>query len=251
MNKEELIDIYQDTLKLCDIKSITTKHTFDNNFEKKYGQYTPNISVENIDSISAGLKYSSLGKTCILNMASYKKPGGGVIRGAMAQEECLFRCTNLGVSISNEYYPLKDNECLYTKDALILKNKDYNKIENYQLVDFITIAAINLNQEDKSFQKERYDAFIKSDGTYETLTKNKIRLMLLLAEQNNIKNIILGAFGCGVFKNNPFVMCEMFLDVLLTENYSTKFEKVVFAIINDHNSVGSNYEIFNEMIHCI
>jgi len=50
-------------------------------------------------------------------MASYKRPGG-VRNGARAQEECLFRCSNLIQVVPNSFYPLKENEALYTKDVI-------------------------------------------------------------------------------------------------------------------------------------
>ena len=63
--------------------------------------------------------------------------------------------------------------------------------------------------------------------------------------KNNIDNIILGAWGCGVFGNEPDKMAKMFKDVL-EEGY--KFNNVIFAIINDHNSVGNNYNEFKKVI---
>jgi len=98
-------------------------------------------------------------------------------------------------------------------------------------VDVVTIAAINLNAQ-------------KVDN-YEELTKNKIRLMLSIATKNNIDNIILGAWGCGVFGNEPSKMAKMFMDVI-NEGYS--FDNIIFAIINDHNSVGNNYNEFKKII---
>jgi uncharacterized protein (TIGR02452 family) len=225
-----LVEVYQDTLDYSKdlINSITTKHDFGEISISK--SISKNIEVVNSDSVSALTEFSKTGKTAVLNMASYKRPGGGVINGARAQEECLFRCSNLGHVISTDFYPLQDDELLWTKDAVFFKDVNYGYMKDVK-VDVVTIAAINLNAQ-------------KVDN-YEELTKNKIRLMLSIATKNNIDNIILGAWGCGVFGNEPSKMVKMFIDVI-NEGYS--FDNIIFAIINDHNSVGNNYNEFKNII---
>jgi uncharacterized protein (TIGR02452 family) len=225
-----LVEVYQDTLDYSKdlINSITTKHDFSEISTSK--SISKNIEVVNSDSVSALTEFSKTGKTAVLNMASYKRPGGGVINGARAQEECLFRCSNLGHFISTDFYPLQDDELLWTKDAVFFKDVNYGYMKDVK-VDVVTIAAINLNAQ-------------KVDN-YEELTKNKIRLMLSIATKNNIDNIILGAWGCGVFGNEPSKMAKMFMDVI-KEGYS--FDNIIFAIINDHNSVGNNYNEFKNII---
>lgn len=230
---KNLIEVFKDTLNTSMKKNngVTTIHTNDEikQISHKY-HFNGNIKVINLDSVSALTEYSKYGKTCVLNMASYKRPGGGVRNGAMAQEECLFRCSNLINSIPNTFYPLEDNECLYTKDAVFFKDFNYNYIDDV-ICDVITIAAINLN-------------VVKQDSNYRGITLDKIRLMLTLPAKNGVKNIILGAFGCGVFKNDPNIISEFFREVLIEEGYSSLYENVIFAVINDHNSVRNNYNSF-------
>ncbi len=236
---KNLVNVFQDTLENSKglTKSITSKHTFDEINNAKLGMFKPNISVINSDSVSALVEYSKLGKTCVLNMASYKRPGGGVYNGARAQEECLFRCSNLIHVVSTDFYPLAENEALYTKDAIFFKDKEYDYMEPVEC-DVITIAAINLNENTK------YDT-VQNIKDYRKVTKDKIRLMISLAAKNGVQNLILGAWGCGVFKNDPKLMAQCFSEVLVGEGYNLNFKNVVFAIINDHNSVGNNFEIFN------
>ena len=236
---KNLVNVFQDTLENSKglTKSTTSKHTFDEIQNAKLGMFKPNISVVNSDSVSALVEYSKLGKTCVLNMASYKRPGGGVYNGARAQEECLFRCSNLIHVISTDFYPLAENEALYTKDAIFFKDKEYDYMEPVEC-DVVTIAAINLNENAK------YDP-VQNVKDYRNVTKDKIRLMISLADKNDVKNLILGAWGCGVFKNDPKLMAQYFSEVLVGEGYNVNFKNVVFAIINDHNSVGNNFEIFN------
>lgn len=229
-----LIEVYQDTLDYSKylLDSITTKHDFSEILTNVSPNDKSNIQVVNSDSVSALTQWCKLGKTAVLNMASPKRPGGGVINGARAQEECLFRCSNLGHVIPSEFYPLQDNELLWTKNAIFFKDVNYGYMRDVQ-VDVITIAAINLNGLGKIIPK------------YKELTKDKIRLMLSMAIKNNIDNIILGAWGCGVFGNEPDKMAIMFKEVL-DEGY--KFNNVIFAIINDHNSVGNNYDEFKKYL---
>ena len=236
---KNLVNVFQDTLEnsknLTD--STTSKHTFDETNPPRLTMFKDIISVINTDSVSAVVEYSKLGKTCVLNMASYKRPGGGVHNGARAQEECLFRCSNLIQVVPTSFYPLEVNEALYTKDAIFFKDKDYDYMEPV-VCDVITIAAINLNENAK------YDP-VQNITEYRKITKDKIRLMVSLAAQNGVKNLILGAWGCGVFNNDPTTMSQYFSEVLIGEGYSVDFDNIVFAIINDHNSVGNNFGIFN------
>lgn len=228
---KNLVTVFEDTLEFCKIlpTSISSKHNFSDIIERPTGLNKENITVLNSDTVSSMVEYSKLGKTCILNMASYKRPGGGVINGARAQEESLFRCSNLHKSISNTLYPLNKNECVYTKNAIFFKDCDYNYMDQVEC-DVVTIPAVNLNN--------------YKDNDYMEVMKDKIRLMLSLASKNEVKNIILGAWGCGVFGNHPATVSDLFRFILYRERYSSLFDNIVFAIINDHNSVDSNYEIF-------
>jgi len=228
-----LVEVFNDTFRQSlGIISNTTKHTFEDIIPANISTYKDNISVINIDTVSTLIKYSDIGKSCILNMASYKRPGGGVANGARAQEECLFRCSNLIHSISNEFYPLALDVALYTKDAIFFKDKNYLNVDDI-VCDVITIPAINLAQ---------------PVSNYRIVTKDKIRLMLSLAYKNNVKTIILGAWGCGVFGNDPNDVSKYFKEILVEECYSSYFENVLFSIINDHNSVGNNYDIFSKIL---
>jgi uncharacterized protein (TIGR02452 family) len=242
MNREELIKVFEDTK----LKSLTT---YEGNYRPSikvttstYDSPKPKsrIVVENLDSVSALVKYGSIGRVAVLNMASPKRPGGGVRDGAKAQEECLFRCSNLISRIPESMYPLKDNEAIYTEDVVFFKDFYYNDMSP-TYCDVITIAAVNLNGEN----------IINNDFTnsdYIQLTKEKIKLMISSAD-SKVDTLILGAWGCGVFKNDPRSIAELFREVLVDLNYQNMFDKIVFAIIQDSNSVGNNYEIFKSVFN--
>lgn len=238
MEKQDLINVYADTKRICADIPIPTSEKFNryNYFLKYIEKKDSKVIVEPIDTISALEKYAPLGKTAVLNMASSIKKGGGVEKGAMAQEECLFRCSNL-FTIPDEFYPMDVHEYVYTHDATFVKSSTFKPISIK--ADVITIAAPNVNKENKYYTPKDFFKY-----SYEEQIKIKIDEMFYSAHNFNCKNIILGAWGCGVFKNDPKVIAEAFKKALEQKRYM--FNNVVFAIINDRNSVGNNYQIFKD-----
>jgi uncharacterized protein (TIGR02452 family) len=242
---ELLINIFEHTKAMVNdgvvkTNSHTNKHVLDEyNLIDKNKNAT--IQIVNSDTVTSALEFSNIGKTAILNMASSKKAGGGVAKGARAQEECLFRCSNL-FQISENLYPLQMNEVLYTNDAVFFKNNDYRMIKPF-IVDVISVAAVNLNPQSKYNNLSDIDVI----ENYESIMRDKIKMMFYLASQNNCNNIILGAWGCGVFNNDPNVVARIFVDVI-KEIAHKCFDNIVFAVINDHNSVANNYDIFKKYI---
>ena len=234
MTKDELIAVYQNTKGRCaDIEIPLSEKLYKAPSLSELNSYKGEIIVEPLDTVSAAIKYVGEGKTAVLNMASNKRKGGGVEKGAMAQEECLFRCSNL-FTIPDEFYPLEKNEFIYTHQATFIKSGSYETMWP-MCADVITIAAPNLNQTNKYYNAS-------DSENYEELMNKKINAMLDAAASNECLNIILGAWGCGVFKNDPIIVANLFKSVLNTKRYL--FDKVIFAVINDHNSVANNYQIF-------
>lgn len=245
-----LINVFQDTLEISKNlpnRSQTTKHTTQEIIGPYLSEFENNIIVEPLDTVSAIQKWSQMGKVCALNMASYKRPGGGVQNGARAQEECLFRCSNLFDVVNKDFYPLQDFECLYTQRALFFKDKDYYTINPIEC-DIITIAALRLSGVVKDSGLVGFEP--QNDGVdYEKTTKEKIRLMLSVPQSWGAQYLVLGAWGCGVFKNDPNKIAKYFKEVIVDEGYGSNYKKIIFAVINDHNSVDNNYEIFNRILN--
>ena len=244
-----LINVFQNTLEISKNltnRSETSKHTTQEVIGPYLSEFKNNIIVEPIDTVSAIQKWSQVGKVCALNMASHKRPGGGVENGARAQEECLFRCSNLFDVVSKDFYPLMDFECLYTQRSIFFKDKDYYPIKPIEC-DVITIPAIRLVGvvTDKGLVKFEPE----NNMYYEQVTKEKIRLMLSVPKSWGAEYLILGAWGCGVFKNDPEKISQYFKDIIIGEGYGSLYKKIIFAVINDHNSVANNYEIFNRILN--
>ena len=245
--REELIKVYEDTEHYIEGHKMEFKSS-----TKHYGiaiNETPIITVIDSDTVSAIIKYRQYGRLCVLNMASAKRAGGGVKKGEPTQEECLFRCSNLSHTINGDSYPLGDFDFIYTKNAVFFKDADYNEMRHIE-ADVITMPAINLNR-NSYFDKEKnewVDGIVEKPPQYDHIIKQKMRAMFSTAIENKVQTLILGAWGCGVFKNHPLDIAYAFRDVLVTEGYGYHFDDIIFAVINDENSTGNNYYYFDKIL---
>lgn len=187
-------------------------------------------------------------RICILNFASYKTPGGGFLGGSLAQEEAICHCTNLYPHLlenwewyenhkNTKHYGAYTNECLVSHNVTVIADMPGNYIKESDrfTIDVITCAAPNWTS------ILRYDA----DNTA-MLNKmiqasfNRVQYVMRTLSGYEYDTIILGAFGCGAFRNDPEVVAEAFY-YSLTELLPNVFNRVVFAI-PDENS--KNYRVF-------
>lgn len=200
------------------------------------------IEVINSDSIDAGKALIDEGyNPVVLNFANRRNAGGGVINGARAQEECLFRRTNLfrslfqfmpcavsfGLTKNQHQYPMhRDFGGIYTPDATVFRAADYTLLEQPYKLSFIAVAAINRPQlADNMIVPELIEP-----------TKNKMRAILRIGLDNGHDSIVLGAFGCGAFCNPPAHIAQLFDEVINEPEFAGKYRKILFAILENHNS---------------
>lgn len=238
MSRTNLIQIYNNTKYISERyekpeKSI--KYKYDNlNFNINIFNKTANIKVFNEDTlvITKELYNKTKSNILVLNMASEYKAGGGVENGAMAQEEELFRRTNYFQSLTQNYYPLKDFEAVYTKNVTVLKDEYYQIITPLQC-SFIAIAGLRK----PILRNNRYNS-IDRDIMYK-----KIEMIFKIAIVNNHTNLVLGALGCGVFANPPEEVSDIFNE--LCQKYCKYFDNIYFAIKSVRDN---NFYIFSSKI---
>lgn len=199
----------------------------------------------------------------VLNFASATRPGGGVTNGASAQEECLCRCSTLYPAINSrkmrqEYYDvnradnnvLHTDDCIYTPGVVICKTDDdipeRMKAEDFVTVNVISCAAPNLREKPSNRHNpgEGSAVRISSKELYELhLSRAKHIMQTAAAEKNEI--IVLGAFGCGAFRNDPSVVAAAYRDAL-TE-YGNRFDVIEFAVYCRETET-ANYDCFRKAI---
>ena len=234
-SKEELIKVWQDTeAKFVNYENKITSYKVKSSLFKTNKPAV--VKTINQDCIEVAKDLvNNFGKTCMLNMASYKHPGGGVKRGSMAQEEELARRSNMMsvLEMHETDYPLAMDDLIYLKDVTFFKDVNYELINPFDC-DVITVAAINLNG-------------LERPKNYSSIMLAKIRSIFYYAKQAGCKNIVLSAFGCGVFKNDPVEVAEMFQSVIVQTDVKYSFNNIYFAILNDHNADNDNYKAFKNI----
>ncbi len=172
-----------------------------------------------------------------LNFASANNPGGGFLKGAQAQEECLARASALYRCINpvQEYYQTNRNckSALYTEHMIyspavpVFRNDDDILIHDPWCTSIITSPAVNLG----ALKKNNPELVPKVAGTMQQRIEN----MLSVAVANDCRSVVLGAWGCGVFRNDPADMAAWFYKQICGDGkFATAFEEVVFAVL-DHS----------------
>lgn len=199
----------------------------------------------------------------VLNFASATNPGGGVEFGSSAQEESLCRCSTLYPVISHElffscYYlrnrminnPLHSDTVIYSPDIIICKTDTDNPVrlkeEEFIKVDVLSCAAPNL-RDIPSNKYNYHDGDSKaciSDEELFDLHVKRGKAILDVALYNHIDVLVLGAFGCGAFRNDPRVVAKAY-KVLLKE-YSKYFTEIEFAIYCNQYDL-ENYQVFKSI----
>ena len=189
------------------------------------------IDIENVDTIGAALKSVAAGeRPLVLNMANNRKPGGGFLAGARAQEEHMFRCSNYFMTLKDELYPLVGPQLIYSPKVFILRDENYNDLPEPVPISCVAVAATNrphlfrghLNPIDRA------------------LTLTKIKMIHHLGAIGKHDTLILGALGCGAFYNPPGDIAKLFSQV--AAEYAGFFKRIIFAIKCDDNN--PNCDIF-------
>lgn len=193
----------------------------------------------------------------VLNFANPVNPGGGVRRGARAQEEDLCRKSSLLFSLESEYAQryYRYNKSLHTymgSDAIILTpNVEIIKDVNGELLDeslivsVMTCAAPMITQGMEDL----------SDEQYQELFYNRICGMLKCAAYWGYQALVLGAFGCGAFGNDAKLVSDLFYKALKEFNYDGMrakdfFRRIDFAVLDrtpgqyNFNEFNRNFEHF-------
>jgi uncharacterized protein (TIGR02452 family) len=180
---------------------------------------------------------------CCLNFASARNPGGGFLSGARAQEESLARSSALYACIApmREMYDYNRqlSTCLYSDYMIysprvpVFRDDEGTLLEQPYLASFITAPAVN--------------AGVLHAGEYsqiESTMRRRAELVLRVAHRHRHQILVLGAWGCGAFRNDPDLVARVFAELLEPGGvFHNVFAQVVFAIV-DHGKREDNFRTF-------
>lgn len=241
---------YAEEIKMSsDNTTVFSQDEYENNFSFSKLVYprhprVPDIVVSDMDvtdAIKEEYEKEKGKRIAVLNFASYKNPGGMFLNGSKAQEESLCHKSYLYnvLKRQTEFYKwnrMHLNRGLYKDRLLYTPNVIFFDDEVPKAkCDVITCAAPN-----KSVAQKYQNVSYRENWS---ILFGRIETVLREAERNRVEILILGAYGCGVFGQDPKETAEIF-NILLTEK-AYSFKKAVFPIPKTDRD--RNYEIFKEV----
>jgi uncharacterized protein (TIGR02452 family) len=188
------------------------------------------FEVLNTTTLEAARKLVAEGYAPVaLNFASARHPGGGFLGGARAQEEslcrssALYQCINndqmyrYHASVSGGFY---SNYAIYSPRVPVIKDDVGELLDEPYLCGFVTAPAVNAG----------VIADRNRTSIHEEMHKRIDKVLTIMAGHGH-DAAILGAWGCGVFKNDPVAIAELFAQALHGP-FAGAFAKVIFAVLS-------------------
>ena len=179
-------------------------------------------------------------KIGVLNFASARKPGGGFLRGAQAQEESIARSSTLYPTLmtdtAQQFYKLHNRDhkggyyshaMIYSPGILLIRD-DRGGWTPPTEVNVLTSPAVNAG-----VARRTQVAGESVEGKIEVAMRERMARILFLFEKQAVQDVVLGSFGTGVFRNNVGMVARIWADLLAVKDarFKTSFDRVTFAIL--------------------
>ncbi|WP_405514117.1 TIGR02452 family protein [Streptomyces canus] len=175
------------------------------------------------------------GRTAVLNFASARNPGGGYLNGAQAQEEALCRASALYTCQleAREFYdhhrahrdPFYTDRVIHSPAVPVFRDDRGRLLEAAHRVGFLTAAAPNAGVIRRT-APERTAELPRALAA-------RAGQVLSVAVAEGYRRLVLGAWGCGVFQNDPAQVAGAFRALLEPGGrFAGAFEHVVFGVLD-------------------
>jgi uncharacterized protein (TIGR02452 family) len=196
------------------------------------GNHATRVEVCNESTLAAARRLMADGHGVVaLNFASAKSPGGGFLSGARAQEESIARASGLHACLVDRpmyahhralHDPLYTRWAIYSPSVPVFRDDEGAFLDEAWECAFITAPAPNA--------KAMGDSTERADEIRQAFD-DRIRRVLGIAVAHGHDTVVLGAWGCGAFGNDPAQVAAQFQDAL-SGDFAGAFRRVVFAILD-------------------
>ncbi|QEG00167.1 hypothetical protein Mal15_42360 [Stieleria maiorica] len=202
------------------------------------------VQVTNETTLLAAKRLTDSGQDPLaLNFANGVNPGGGFLHGARAQEEGLCRSSALFLTLVGD--PMYDHHrqreepdstdwAIYSPQVPVFRSDDGKELDEPWRLSFLTCAA-------------PYAPTIGQPRSVDLL-KSRIQRVLAIAAAYGYRSLVLGAWGCGAFENDPKRTAQDFRSALESQ-FAGVFSTVVFAITDwspERRFIGPFRDVFSQ-----
>ena len=193
------------------------------------------VRLAGCSTVRAVLDLAAEGKTgvAVLNFASAKNPGGGFLNGAMAQEESLAASGGLYRTLTrHEEYYRRNRACghmrytgcaIWSPEVPFFRDEEFRLLPEVVTASVLTLPAVNLGQ---VIQKG------EDVGLAKAAMKERMERALAIFAMMGARELILGAYGCGVFRNDPGEIARWWKELLALPEYAGRFGGVTHAVLD-------------------
>lgn len=207
---------------------------------------TIEVTTETTQQAASRLVAAGHQRLAVLNFASARNPGGGFLRGAKAQEEDLARCSTLYDCLKDQrqYYDINRAQpsVLYTDHLIYSPDVPWFRTRSRDDPDGLYLAAVITSPAPNARQAQPRG--IPAAAITEVLER-RAGHVLHVAKEQGAQTLVLGAWGCGVFGNDPTEVAGIFKNWLTSEPFHDAFETVVFAVY-DRSKGKATFAAFRE-----
>jgi uncharacterized protein (TIGR02452 family) len=188
------------------------------------------IEVTGETTIAAARRLTSdRSNVAALNFASARSPGGGFLTGARAQEESLCRASGLYPTLlrAPAYYEANRRApadvytdwAIYSPGVPVFRDDELALAPSFT-TSFITMPAPNCRD------------VAPSASTLTEVFRRRVEAVFAIAREFGRDTLVLGAWGCGAFRNDPALVARAFKWALFEAGWARSFERITFAVFD-------------------
>lgn len=185
------------------------------------------LEVTDETTAAAARRLAGEGPVLLLNFASAVSVGGGFLRGARAQEEDLCRCSALYACLQPQRAYYQANRAagsdLYTDHMIVSPAVPFFRDDRLALLEVPFAATVLTAPAPCARQLDLQREAARLRGVFE----RRVGMLLALARALGHRRLVLGAWGCGAFRNDPTLVADVFARELAG---AAGLEQVVFAV---------------------